>query len=235
VNRARRPASTIQRQRARLRVVAGWGLRLESTFRDRPRYRGTVLVFVTPPAWFRYTERMSRAGLPARTAATWWPAVRAWARPAWRHLWTLLAGRHGDAAEVPAADPAGEAGPAAAVIASPRHVYQGRLVLVIKDLADLRGPVAGTVTLPLEVFWSGTEESSRFDLGSPVRLKVMYRTVVREARSPEHLTGFLDGATLISLWPRLVLPPQVRAAWEEQHPELAGMRRGHAASLRAAG
>jgi hypothetical protein len=179
---------------------------------------------------------MSKAGLPARTAATWWPAVQAWARSAWQHRRILLAGRHhGDAVSVPVSpEPAGEPAAPAAVIASPRHVYQGRLVLVIKDLADLHGPVSGTVTLPLEVFWSGTEDSSRFDLGSPVRLKVMYRTVVREARSPEHLTDFLDGATLISLWPRLVLPPQVRAAWEEQHPELASMRRGHAAALRSA-
>ena len=128
----------------------------------------------------------------------------------------------------------GEAAGSAVVIVSPRHVYQGRPVLVIRDLADLRGPVSGTVTLPLEVFWSGTGDSSRFDLGSPVRLKVMYRTVVREARSPGHLTGYLDGATLVSLWPRLVLPPQVRAAWEEEHPELASMRRGRAAALRAA-
>jgi hypothetical protein len=178
---------------------------------------------------------MSRAALPARAAA-WRPAVLAWARSAWQHRRVLLPGRHdGDAAGVPASlASAGEAAGPAAVIVSPRHVYQGRPVLVVRDLADLRGPASGTVTLPLEVFWSGTEDSSRFDLGSPVRLKVMYRTVVREARTPEHLTGYLDGATLISLWPRLVLPPQVRAAWEEQHPELASMRRGHATALRAA-
>lgn len=225
-----RPLSTVQ---AWAREYRGQDLRAHSRAGHAIRH---VLVFVAPPPWFPYTERMSGAALSARTAATWWPAIRAWARSAWQHRWILLAGRHdGDAAGVPVSPvPSGEAAGPVAIIASPRHVYQGRLVLVIKDLADLRGPVSGTVTLPLEVFWSGPEDSSRLDLGRPGRLKVMYRTVVREARSPEHLTDYLDGATLISLWPRLVLPPRVRAAWEEQHPELASVRRGHAAALRAA-
>jgi len=51
---------------------------------------------------------------------------------------------------------------------------------------------------------------------------VMYRTVVREARNPTDLTDFLDGDTLVRMWPGLFpcLPREVRATWEEQHPVL---------------
>lgn len=120
------------------------------------------------------------------------------------------------------------------VVRSPQHMYQGRPVMVVADLASLRGPVTGTVTLPLEVYWSGTDASSVFDLDNPVRRKALYRTVVREARRPEHLTGFLDRDTLIRVWALIVLPPQVRGAWEAQHPALAAARLAHARSLRAA-
>jgi hypothetical protein len=43
--------------------------------------------------------------------------------------------------------------------------------------------------------------------------------VLREARRPEDL-GYLNGDRLISLWPDLYLPREVRQAWEEQHPVL---------------
>jgi hypothetical protein len=47
-----------------------------------------------------------------------------------------------------------------------------------------------------------------------------YQTVLREAGSLEDLTGYLDGDTLIALWPDLYLPKGVRQAWEDQHPVL---------------
>lgn len=54
----------------------------------------------------------------------------------------------------------------------------------------------------------------------------MYETVLREAVSVEELRTWLDGPTLIAVWPSLFLPKGVRLPWENQHPHL----RHHAAA-----
>jgi len=91
-------------------------------------------------------------------------------------------------------------------------------VIVVIDLADLRGPVHGTVELPLRLFWSSPDRS--FDLDQPFMLRWFYQTVLREASRPEALTGYLDRQTPIALWPELYLPRGVRQAWEDHHPRL---------------
>jgi hypothetical protein len=48
----------------------------------------------------------------------------------------------------------------------------------------------------------------------------MCETVLREAKSADELRTWLDGATLIRLWPELYLPRWVRQAWRDRHPEL---------------
>jgi hypothetical protein len=93
----------------------------------------------------------------------------------------------------------------------------GRGVLVTGDLADLRGPVSGTVELPLWLFWY---PDRAFDLDDPATLRWMYQTVLREASRPEDLTSFLNGDTLVAVWPELFLPKGVRQAWEERYPVL---------------
>jgi DNA invertase Pin-like site-specific DNA recombinase len=123
----------------------------------------------------------------------------------------------------PAADLGGHAhgqpaGPAAAAHFAPYQARPGRRVLVIDDLGDLRGPVAGAVKLPLRLFWSLPDH--RFDLGDPDLLRWYYQTVLREASRAEDLTAHLDAATLADLWPDLYLPKGVRRAWEERHPSL---------------
>lgn len=92
-----------------------------------------------------------------------------------------------------------------------------RPVFVIDDLRDLRGPAAGTVSLPLYLDWS---ETSTYDLSEPHRVRTLYATVLREAMSEEDLAQFLDVDVLTSVWGELNLPAFVRAAWEEAHPEL---------------
>ena len=92
--------------------------------------------------------------------------------------------------------------------------------IVVTDLASLRGPAAGTVELPLRLFWSSPDRT--FDLDKPFMR--LYQTVLREASRPEDLIRDLDRQTLISLWPGLHLPRGVRQAWEEHHPVL-GLRR----------
>src|SRR6202035_371716 len=94
----------------------------------------------------------------------------------------------------------------------------GRRVIVVTDLASLRGPSRGTVELPLRLYWSGP--SPVFDLDEPYLRRWLYQIVLREASRPEDLTGYLDRDTLIAVWPQLHLPKGVRQAWEEHHPQL---------------
>jgi hypothetical protein len=74
----------------------------------------------------------------------------------------------------------------------------------------------------LWLYWSGP--SPAFDLGEPYLRRWLYEVVLREAASSEDLTSYLDGRTLIALWPDLYLPEGVRQAWEELHPSLRAAR-----------
>lgn len=110
--------------------------------------------------------------------------------------------------------------------APPGSRYADQRPYVVADsLADLRGPTGGTVVLDRRLDWSGR---SRYDLANPHRLASMYETVLREATTPDELARWLDGPTLVRLWPELVLPPQVRQPWEAQFPELTIARRSAA-------
>ena len=107
---------------------------------------------------------------------------------------------------------------AAAAHLAPYQARPGRPVLVIDDLADLRGPVTGLVELPLRLFWSLPDH--RFDLDEPDLRRWYYETVLREATRPGDLAAYLDGETLVSIWPELYLPKEVRRGWEEHHQAL---------------
>lgn len=109
-------------------------------------------------------------------------------------------------------------------LAPVRYRYLGRPVLVAADLRMLRGPVSGTVRLPELLHWSGDENAATFNLDDPRQRPAMYVAVLREAREAAELGQWLNGDWLAELWPRLVLPPPVRAAWEQQH---AVLRRAH--------
>jgi hypothetical protein len=90
-------------------------------------------------------------------------------------------------------------------------------VLVIDDLADLRGPVSGTIELPIWLFW---HPNRVFSLDEPGVLRWVYQIVLREASRPEDLASYLNGETLIAMWQDLRLPRGIRQAWEERHPAL---------------
>jgi hypothetical protein len=94
----------------------------------------------------------------------------------------------------------------------------GRRAVVVADLTNLRGATKGTVELPLWLFWSCPDRG--FDLGDPNIQLWLYQTVLREASQHEDLAEYLDGKTLIRLWPDLYLPKLLRQAWEERHPLL---------------
>jgi DNA invertase Pin-like site-specific DNA recombinase len=108
--------------------------------------------------------------------------------------------------------------PAPAAHFAPYQSRPGRRVLVIDDLDDLRGPVAGSVELPMRLFWSLPDH--HFDLDDPDMRRWYYQTVLREASRSADLAAYLDAATLAGLWPELYLPKGVRRAWEERHPRL---------------
>jgi hypothetical protein len=108
--------------------------------------------------------------------------------------------------------------PDASVHVSRDQSRPGRRTLVIVDLDDLRGPVGGTVELPIWLFW---HPNRTFDLDDPAIRRWVYQIVLREASRPEDLTRYLNGEILVQLWPGLRLPKGVRRTWEEQHPSLA--------------
>jgi hypothetical protein len=92
----------------------------------------------------------------------------------------------------------------------------------VESLDDLHGATTGTVALDQRLDWSGRPQ---YDLNNPRRLSSMYETVLREATNPDDLARWLDGPTLVRLWPDLVIPPQVRSRWEARFPQLAAGRR----------
>ena len=95
-------------------------------------------------------------------------------------------------------------------------------MLVVRDLADLRGPASGPVVLPLRLYWSPAGRV--FDLDDPFMLRSMYQVVLGEAIRAEELTGYLNRDMLLAIWPDLYLPKGVRRAWEERHPALRAAR-----------
>ena len=101
--------------------------------------------------------------------------------------------------------------------APPYQSRPGRCALVVDDLAALRGPTGGVVALPHRLLW---RPDRTVDLDQPWQLAAMYETVLVEAVRPDELCAWLDGPTLVRLWPQLYLPRGVRRAWQERHPEL---------------
>lgn len=94
--------------------------------------------------------------------------------------------------------------------------------VVADSLDDLRGPAAGTVELPNRLLWN---LSRPFDLSDDERLRSMIRIVLQEARTQEDLRQYVDGNSLVRLWPSLGLPERLRRAWESRFPDLGGEKR----------
>src|SRR5579862_7561184 len=101
---------------------------------------------------------------------------------------------------------------------APYQARPGRQVLVIDDLADLRGPSDGEMVLPLRLYWSPA--GRRFDLADPYVLRSMYQIVLGQAIDAADLASYINADHLLAIWPELHLPKGVRRAWEERHPRL---------------
>ncbi len=90
-------------------------------------------------------------------------------------------------------------------------------MFVPDSLDDLRGPTAGSVTLPLRIDWT---PSNTYDLGDAVSTCTMYETVLREAKAEDDLVRFLDRGWLVRTWSSLRLPDFIRESWERRFPQL---------------
>lgn len=93
-----------------------------------------------------------------------------------------------------------------------------RTVVVAEDIDVLRGPLTGHYRLPHHL-----DASARhlYDFADVQWRELAYRTVLMEAGGQADLTDWLDKAALLAVWPQLYLPPFVRQAWEDRHPQLA--------------
>ena len=67
------------------------------------------------------------------------------------------------------------------------------------------------VVLPTSLHWS--RPGATFDLGDRRQRARCYEVVLREG-NPTDLLRYIDGALLIDLWNDLVLPRDLRAAWQ---------------------
>jgi transcriptional regulator with XRE-family HTH domain len=112
----------------------------------------------------------------------------------------------------------------------PRPVFheaaigRGRAVYVPEVLP--RPPLdqaLGKVQLPLHLNWS--QPGREFDLADRQERARVYEIVLREG-TPQDLTSYIDGALLVDLWPDLILPAEVRRAWQP----LIGTVRGRPAA-----
>lgn len=68
-----------------------------------------------------------------------------------------------------------------------------------------------SVTLPLELNWS--KPGSTFDVADRRQRARCYEIVLREGM-PADIRKYIDGALLVDLWAELVIPREMRAAWQ---------------------
>jgi transcriptional regulator with XRE-family HTH domain len=67
------------------------------------------------------------------------------------------------------------------------------------------------VRLPLHLNWS--QPDREFDLANRQQRARVYEIVMREGTAAD-IARYIDGALLIDLWPDLVLPTNLRRAWQ---------------------
>jgi transcriptional regulator with XRE-family HTH domain len=101
-------------------------------------------------------------------------------------------------------------------------IGRGRAVYVPTVLPRLPVDRAlGRVHLPLHLNW--TQPGREFDLADRRQRARVYEIVLREGTGKD-ITDHIDGALLVDLWQDLILPAQVRRAWQP----LIGSVIGHA-------
>jgi transcriptional regulator with XRE-family HTH domain len=95
---------------------------------------------------------------------------------------------------------------------------RGRVFQVPDRLSSLPPHQAlATVALPLSLNWS--QPGREYRLRDRSERARVYEAVLREGDAQDVLT-FIDGTLLVDLWDELVLPRDLRSAWESLIPEL---------------
>lgn len=93
-----------------------------------------------------------------------------------------------------------------------RPQRRGRPIVVADRLWRLAVADAfAAVTLPLALNWS--RPGAAFDLGDRRQRARCYEVILREGTADD-LLRYVDGALLVDLWDELVLPREIRAAWQ---------------------
>lgn len=93
---------------------------------------------------------------------------------------------------------------------------------IVDSLDDLAGPTEGTVTLPVDVYWSGLR--STFDVADERQRRVVYKAALSNGRR-EHIATFVNRDLLLELWPYLALDSRVVDLWTGRFPEIAARGR----------
>jgi transcriptional regulator with XRE-family HTH domain len=89
---------------------------------------------------------------------------------------------------------------------------RGRPIVVADHLWRLAVRDAfATVSLPLGLNWS--RPGATFDLSDRRQRARCYEVALREGMADD-LLRYVDGALLVDLWDELVLPREIRAAWQ---------------------
>lgn len=102
------------------------------------------------------------------------------------------------------------------IVFTEQPTSRGRTVLVPSHLPRLDPARAlATVTLPLHLNW--TEPGRSFDLRDRRQRARVYEIVLREGTATD-LLAYIDGVLLAELWPDLILPRDIRIAWEPLIP-----------------
>lgn len=93
---------------------------------------------------------------------------------------------------------------------------------IVDSLDELEGPAAGTVALPVDVYWSGLRDT--FDVGDARQRRVVYQAALSNGRR-EQIAEFVNRDLLVQTWPLLALDARVVELWAGRFPELAALGR----------
>lgn len=93
---------------------------------------------------------------------------------------------------------------------------------IVDSLDELAGPAIGTITLPVDVYWSGLRDT--FDVNDERQRRVAYQAALSNGRR-DHIVRFVNRDLLVQTWPLLALDSRVADLWADRFPEIAARGR----------
>jgi hypothetical protein len=92
----------------------------------------------------------------------------------------------------------------------------------VVPLAELCGPVAGVITLPRHVKWSG--KATPYDVADPIARRTAYKHLLEEGLADD-LRRYVNAELFAADLPHMVIRPEIRAAWQRAIAMTATARR----------